>query len=1458
MAIDTSVSPYFDDYTEDKNFHKVLFKPGVAIQSRELNQTQTIFQNQIKRIGDYLYTDGQKVTGAKPSVNLDARTVRILNKDSTNATIDITLFKDKYVTSKNTDVVGLVEFVFEKNDPSIGDLPSIVISLKRFNESNNGFFPEKDILYFHDTLSDALNNIGTTLNAVVDLNVTKNSNSTTSNFSKTIILTSATTLIEVGDRLVHPALTKEVYVTTIVSPIEIEVDVAPGISIGNENIQYVKQCTCPTIILTQDVAYFYKNGYLVRSNLQKIVPDKNTNSPSKAIGLYVTEQIVTSADDASLLDPAIGSSNYFAPGADRLKIDLSLATFDLTADSKADTTENIIPLLTFRKGQIEYVTEIDSATEIRKELEQRTYDESGNYVVKDFLITPITTYDEDPNLVFNVSGGKAYVGGKQIITTSITEIKIPKPITTDTKTGYNITTTQGNYLRITDVNTQGGSMIIPKSDTLTQGEIYLEMHNVANPTAANAANTKVGTLVFKNIEYDSSLGNAVTQVKLFFHNFALVKEAPATWADWSTKYKISVADGQYIATVFYSSPTANTLLGNYGVSSTPCFALYREPGVDEVAYWYNQWTINDGRDIAKTKKKFAESLLSNSATSDYARMISSTKSFYQVINGSPFSDGLLNVNQVKSIVGVSNSDTSHYTAATYASPFFYANISAQGVDSRNNLVVIDTRPSDTVIFPVGKKEYLKTLKNIQTTYSRVIRNAIFTSGIYTKTLSYPESFALGDGTVVSSTARTNFIISVKSGATAAVNYGIFNFEQGTVTISADSTIATINIGDASFSGLADIEFLIQADNLTPRTKTLVTDASQFINVVTPEIDYSLKISDVATMYGVYKLANASTFFGQWQANASYTYNNIVVKNGGLYSAIIPSSNVTVVNSNAWSMVNSTINSSFILNEGQKDGWYDHAYIKYIGATARIPGNVLVVYDYFTHSGDGPCTVDSYPESYYAKIPTYKSVVDSREYNLRDCLDFRPKRINGSNYLNFDTAIFPTSYINTEADVTYYLGRIDRLFISKDAVNFDSPYNRLYIDSGVEANNPDSKIEVDDKSRLAIATLTVPPYATSAFEVVIIPEDNKRFTMQDIGRLEKTTIALDKAIRIQSIEIANLKSQIVNDNGDTLLKSGILVENFSDFSKADLENPNYNIAISTSEGQCYALFEARQIELTLTSASNYSFYSDLITAKYTEEVFISQTEANGSINPNPGGIDDRRGHATISKRNSYSLNLWQFGLIAAGLAVAGLAIYNYFAATAAFVGLSTTGSIIASVAAAASTVWAGLVAAGSYIAAGVGYVISATGGLIVAGANAVAGWIGASSVTTLAASIPYVAAAIAIYYVVDAIAPGVTKVIKDVAKAAVNVVKNVTKSVGNALKKIFSDIRTKENIVFVRKLKTGINLYRFEYKKEFKDLPYAGHGIFHGLMAHEVEKVYPAAVTVHSNGYKMINYSLLGI
>lgn len=63
MTIDLNRLPYFDDYNEDKRFHKILFKPGVAVQARELTQLQTILQNQIQRFGDHIFKNGSIVLG---------------------------------------------------------------------------------------------------------------------------------------------------------------------------------------------------------------------------------------------------------------------------------------------------------------------------------------------------------------------------------------------------------------------------------------------------------------------------------------------------------------------------------------------------------------------------------------------------------------------------------------------------------------------------------------------------------------------------------------------------------------------------------------------------------------------------------------------------------------------------------------------------------------------------------------------------------------------------------------------------------------------------------------------------------------------------------------------------------------------------------------------------------------------------------------------------------------------------------------------------------------------------------------------------------------------------------------------------------------------------------------------------------------------------------------------------
>ena len=74
--------------------------------------------------------------------------------------------------------------------------------------------------------------------------------------------------------------------------------------------------------------------------------------------------------------------------------------------------------------------------------------------------------------------------------------------------------------------------------------------------------------------------------------------------------------------------------------------------------------------------------------------------------------------------------------------------------------------------------------------------------------------------------------------------------------------------------------------------------------------------------------------------------------------------------------------------------------------------------------------------------------------------------------------------------------------------------------------------------------------------------------------------------------------------------------------------------------------------------------------------------------------------------------------------------------------------------------------------------------------------------------------------------------------------------------MMSDIRTKENIVPIGVLDNGLTLYSFEYKDKFKDHPLAGEGLQVGVMAQEVEQVYPYAVTTLNDGYKAVNYGLL--
>ena len=58
---DLNIAPYYDDFDKEDNFHRVLFRPGFAIQARELTQLQSIMQNQVERFGRHMFQEGTVV-----------------------------------------------------------------------------------------------------------------------------------------------------------------------------------------------------------------------------------------------------------------------------------------------------------------------------------------------------------------------------------------------------------------------------------------------------------------------------------------------------------------------------------------------------------------------------------------------------------------------------------------------------------------------------------------------------------------------------------------------------------------------------------------------------------------------------------------------------------------------------------------------------------------------------------------------------------------------------------------------------------------------------------------------------------------------------------------------------------------------------------------------------------------------------------------------------------------------------------------------------------------------------------------------------------------------------------------------------------------------------------------------------------------------------------------------------
>jgi len=109
-GVNLNISPYYDDYNEDKKFARILYRPGRAVQARELTQGQSIQQKQIERFANFFFKSGSIVQGCEQSIDLNLDYVKLQDNFNGSA-VTVSTFLNQEVLGGTTGIrasVGLV------------------------------------------------------------------------------------------------------------------------------------------------------------------------------------------------------------------------------------------------------------------------------------------------------------------------------------------------------------------------------------------------------------------------------------------------------------------------------------------------------------------------------------------------------------------------------------------------------------------------------------------------------------------------------------------------------------------------------------------------------------------------------------------------------------------------------------------------------------------------------------------------------------------------------------------------------------------------------------------------------------------------------------------------------------------------------------------------------------------------------------------------------------------------------------------------------------------------------------------------------------------------------------------------------------------------------------------------------------------------------------------------------
>ena len=1175
-----NITPYNDDFSDTKHFYRILFRPSVAVQARELTQTQSILQQQIKNLGDSIYQHGSMVVPGQ--VATDAKTNYVcLNPTfgtlgNTPIPINLTLFQNQIVVGLTTGLKAQVVYATAavNTDPN-------TIFVKYLNTGTDGstvFASGEQLTLANSTtpIAQVQTNspTGLSISAQIDegiyyiwgffvrveqqyLLLNKYSN-----------ITSCRVGLEISESVITPEEDPSLLDNAQGSPNY----AAPGAhrykidltltskdindtTTDNNFVELVRLINSVTQTKIQTDTYS-----IILKEMANRMADTNGDFAVRNFSIDVRESLDTSfvsygtatGATVAVTSPATAATISLASSASPTNGAYNNMQIYLNDGSGAGQTFTITG----------YVGSTKTATLDQDYAAYKVADITTTYTISDPTkinrgiyppAPPLTDawsgpYGDPGELAIGMESGRAYVDGYRIDTLVTNYVTIAKARTSAQTFGAYVPTPIGSYIytkNVFNLPLTDGAVVLPDFLTITF------VAQKVNPASRNATLPSLGTARVHSFEFvqgtSPSAANAVFKMYVFdiMMNPGVNINSVRAWHLYSGAHN-------NIGSALFSSGDVCTVFSAINVNGT---GMVAETTGGVAATVYGPAGVG------------SELLISYDPINNLIITEPNSTNAQQILV-----DGQFTIVPPTGTVPAPGSAL--YTSGTLSARTQLQNTSAS-----------------TLIYPMPQ-QMVKTIRNGPTLSAG-------TDTTYNVRMTFDIASASGV-----------FVVTAPTGFTFLPNY---NYTDYTATVIADSA-------NPSNLGLNVSAYLVPASgggfSGTPAFSTLTL---QSISNTSPGYTSTIKLMATMVKSDVFEKTKVLT-----SGTAKFASPTGVMSLGT--ADIVAIQHVWDSGSSGQEATGGSqdtdILNQYAFDTGQRDYFYD------IGSIIKLPtspgpvGQILIEFTYYVHGAGDYFSVDSYKGQInddLSNIPTY-SASNGRFYALRDCLDFRPRIAdNGLSFSetgsSYSLPLQPSQTLTTSFQ--YYLGRIDKIYLDQ--------YGVFNVITGTPSQNPQPPADPIDG--MMLYTIQLNPYTISTSDMTITPTKNPRYTMQDIGKLEQRIANLEYYTSLNQLETQTATMTVTNTaTGQDNFKNGFVTDNFTGHTVGNVFDPDYNCAIDPSSNTLRPSFI--QLNNTLnfwpstepsSPSSAYVERCGMLFLPYTETVSIQQPFATDIINVNPFAV-----------------------------------------------------------------------------------------------------------------------------------------------------------------------------------------------------------------------------------------------